>query len=162
MEHWQEQLILVGQIAFAMVLGGAVGWERELAYKAAGVRTHMLVAGAAALFVGIGLLLTRDFYTDLPAGAFNADPTRILQAVMVGVGFLVAGSIFRPRGSRVEGLTSAATILFVAGIGMACALSHYILALCVTVLALVVLRIILLFEQRSKNSPKGVAISYRS
>lgn len=156
MGNWQGQLLLVGQIAFAMLLGGVVGWEREVASKAAGFRTHMLVAGAAALFVGIGLLLTRDFQGYFPGGGFSADPVRILQAVMIGVGFLVAGTIFRPSEGRVGGLTSAATILFVAGIGMACALSHYILALCTTVLALVVLRIVLLFERRSGKSPKDL------
>ncbi len=154
MGNWAEQLLLVGQIAFAMVLGGVIGWEREVANKAAGFRTHMLVAGAAALFVGIGLLLTRDFSEGLPVGSFSADPIRILQAVMIGVGFLVAGTIFRPSESRVTGLTSAATLLFVAGIGMACALSHYILALCATLLTLIVLRIIVFFERRSRRSPK--------
>ncbi|MGH8160933.1 MAG: MgtC/SapB family protein [Gammaproteobacteria bacterium] len=155
MGQWQEQLLLVGQIALAMALGGAVGWEREMANKAAGFRTHMLVAGAAALFVGIGLLLNADFLARFPDRGFSADPIRILQAVMIGVGFLVAGTIFRPSGNRVGGLTSAATILLVSGVGMACALSHYILALCTTVLTLIVLRIILLFERRSSKSPKG-------
>jgi putative Mg2+ transporter-C (MgtC) family protein len=155
MGHWQEQLLLVGQIAFAMLLGGAIGWERELANKPVGFRTHMLIAGSAALFVGIGILLTKDFVAALPPGSFQADPVRILQSVAIGVGFLGAGAIFRPQESRIVGLTTAATILFVAGLGMACALSHYVLAVLATVLALIVLRIVLVFERRSKMSHKG-------
>lgn len=155
MADWLAQLILIGQIAFAMLLGGVIGWEREMANKAAGFRTHMLVAGATALFVSLGLLLTHHFQAHFPQGEYSADPVRILQAIMTGVGFLVAGTIFRPSDTRVGGLTSAATLLLVAGVGMAIALSHYVLALGTTILTLIVLRIILLVERHASGSSKS-------
>lgn len=152
MTGWEAQFILIGQIAFAMLLGGVIGWERELADKPAGFRTHMLIAGAAALFVGLAFLLTRDYQSALPNSSFRADPVRVLQAVVVGVSFLGAGTIFRGRGGdKVGGLTSAATILLVTGVGMACALGHYVLAICVTVLTLIVLRVIVIVERRKKK-----------
>ncbi|HEX5313363.1 MAG TPA: MgtC/SapB family protein [Gammaproteobacteria bacterium] len=141
MHDWRIQLILVGQIAAAMVLGGVVGWERELADKPAGFRTHMLVAGASALFVGLAAMLTKDFQSILPPGGFRADPVRVLQSVVIGVSFLGAGTVFRSRDNRVGGLTTAASILMAAGVGIACGLSRFILAVGATLLALLVLRL---------------------
>ncbi|MDN5864587.1 MAG: MgtC/SapB family protein [Gammaproteobacteria bacterium] len=148
MENWQIQLILIGKIAFGMLLGGVIGWERELSDKPAGFRTHMLIAGSTSFFVGLAYLLTVEYQAFLPEGTFRPDPIRILQAVVIGVSFIGAGTIFQARDKKVEGLTTAATILFVAGVGMACGLGYYILAVCTTLLGLLVLRFILRFEKR--------------
>ncbi|MGH8426676.1 MAG: MgtC/SapB family protein [Gammaproteobacteria bacterium] len=142
MQDWQGQLVLIGQIAAAMVLGGFIGLERELAHKPAGFRTHMLVAGATALFAGLGSALTLHFASHFHAGSFSSDPIRILQAIVIGVSFLGAGTIFRRDGERVEGLTTAATILLAAGVGLACALERYLTAIGATLLTIVVLRVI--------------------
>jgi putative Mg2+ transporter-C (MgtC) family protein len=153
MQDWQGQLILIGQIAAAMVLGGFIGLERELADKPAGFRTHMLVAGATALFAGLGFALTRHFTLHFHAGSFSSDPVRIMQAIVIGVSFLGAGTIFRRDGGHVEGLTTAATILLAAGVGLACALERYLTAIGATLLTLLVLRLIKIFERLGHRNP---------
>jgi putative Mg2+ transporter-C (MgtC) family protein len=120
-------------------LGGLIGFEREVADRPAGLRTHMLVASAAALFVG----LTDSFleiYTGLGYSEFiSIDPIRVTQAIVTGVAFLGAGTIFRGgRDKYIQGLTTAASILLVSGIGMAVALNEFILAGGVTLLALMI------------------------
>jgi putative Mg2+ transporter-C (MgtC) family protein len=120
-----------------MALGAVIGVERELSDKPAGLRTHMLVSGAAALLVAIGeTLVTADVW---PADVLQADPVRIIEAVITGVAFLGAGTIIRQGEGHVEGLTTAASLLFVAGVGICVALHQLVLAAGVTVLALLVL-----------------------
>jgi putative Mg2+ transporter-C (MgtC) family protein len=126
---YQIQFQILAYVALAMLLGAAIGLEREIEDKPAGLRTHMLVAGAAALLVALGSDLVRS------------DPTRIIQAVITGVSFLGAGTIIRHSATRqVEGLTTAASILFAAAVGVCVALSQLVLATGVTVLVLVTLR----------------------
>ena len=127
-----------------MALGAAVGFERELARKPAGIRTHMLVSGAAALFVGLGGVTLAAFGS---SDALRADPVRIIEAIVTGISFLGAGTIFRSReGQEVEGLTTAATILICAGLGIAVALRQFTIAIGITVLVLVVLRGLIFVE----------------
>lgn len=149
---WQPQLVPAAEVAGAKLPGGRIGFERELAHKPAGFRTHRLVAGATALFAGLGLTLTTRFAANFPSGAFRADPVRVLQAIMTGVSPLGAGTIFRRDGGCVEGLTTAATILPAAGVGLAIALERYVAALAVTLLALVVLRLTKSFENLRKRA----------
>lgn len=134
------QLELIGAIALAMLLGGIVGVERELADKPAGLRTHMLVAGAAALLVGLSNIIVDTFTVE--KSAVNVDPIRVIEAIVAGVSFLGAGTIIRRReDEQTEGLTTAASLLFVAGIGVGVATHHFILAVGATLLALMVLRV---------------------
>lgn len=116
----------------SLVLGTAVGWERQAGRKAAGLRTHTLVCVGSTLFV----LLTVHAASDYGGG--NVDPTRIIHGVVTGVGFLGAGSIMRQEG-WVQGLTTAASIWMVAAIGVAVGVHAWTLAITGTVLALVVL-----------------------
>jgi putative Mg2+ transporter-C (MgtC) family protein len=135
--QWQ----ILGHVALAMVLGAVIGLEREAKDKPAGLRTHMLVAGAAALLVSLGDLVIMSFDIELDQQLLQSDPIRIMQAVITGVSFLGAGTIIRQRGSReVEGLTTAASLLFVAGIGLCVALSQAILAVGLTLMVLLTLR----------------------
>lgn len=125
-----SQLDLLALMALSMVLGAAVGYERESADKPAGLRTHMLVAGAATLLTGLSQLLVTHFAV-LP-GETRADPIRVIEAVVTGVTFLGAGTIIRFRGNKekqVEGLTTAASLLFVAAIGIAVALQQFLLSI---------------------------------
>ena len=138
--NWIMQLEIVGEVALAMLLGGVIGFEREVADKPAGFRTQMLVAGAAALLVGLGDAMLLRF---LAEGKTNVtgDPIRIVEAIVAGVSFLGAGTIFRRDASeQVQGLTTAASILLCAAIGISIALRQFALAIGVTVLALIVLR----------------------
>lgn len=136
------QIFLVGRIAIAMILGGLIGLERELVDKPAGLRTHMLVAGAACLFVGLADVLVASFADVAGTGVMRTDPIRIVEAIITGISFLGAGTIFtRGRGGAVEGLTTAASILLAAAVGISVALSQYVLAVGVTLMALVVLKL---------------------
>jgi putative Mg2+ transporter-C (MgtC) family protein len=137
---WEAQLQVLGEVALAMLLGGLIGLEREAADKPAGLRTHMLVAGAAALLVGLGGAMVRHFATTADGDLIRGDPIRVIEAIIGGISFLGAGTILHRRADRVEGLTTAASILFAAAIGIAVALLQLVLAVGATTLALGVLR----------------------
>ena len=114
----------------AATLGGVLGFEREQKGKAAGLRTHMLVALGASLFV----LIPQQ------AGASDADLTRVLQGLVAGVGFLGAGTIIKGSGDEeIKGLTTAAGIWLTAAIGVAAGMGREATAVLSTLLALVIL-----------------------
>jgi len=139
----QAELSALLSVVLAMVLGGAIGLEREASDKPAGLRTHMLVAGAAALVVALSDVMVQRFNTGLTAQLVQADPVRVMEAVVTGVSFLGAGTIIRRSAERqVEGLTTAASLLFTAAVGVCVALSQNFLAVGVTVLVLVTLRVV--------------------
>lgn len=140
-----EDLHILLRLVLATVLSGLVGWERESTGKAAGARTHMLIGLGAALFVALGDLLIARYSAHNPALRF--DPVRMIEAVVTGISFLGAGTIFVSRGSeRVKGLTTAASILVTAAIGIAVSIEHYTLAVGVTLLIVIVLRALGLFD----------------
>jgi len=116
------------RLLVAALLGALVGWEREQAQRPAGLRTYMLVSFGSALF------------TVLSVTAFgpNADPGRLAANIVVGIGFLGAGTIFR-EGEVVRGLTTAAGLWAVAAIGTAAGVGQYLLATISTVIVLVIL-----------------------
>jgi putative Mg2+ transporter-C (MgtC) family protein len=121
---------IMTRLLLAGLLGGVLGYERESRGKAAGIRTHMLVAMGAALFVLVPSL----------GGMAVADMSRVIQGVVTGVGFLGAGAIIKHRDEEdVQGLTTAAGIWMTAAIGVACGLGRESTALLSTLLALVVL-----------------------
>lgn len=139
---------ILAEVALAMLLGGLIGVEREAANKPAGLRTHMLVAGAAALLVGTAFSLVDQSARLTPNAEVTVDPIRILQAVVVGISFLGAGTIVRGRGpEHVHGLTTAASLLMSSGIGIAVALRQFGLAIGVTLLVAVVLRAVVVIER---------------
>jgi putative Mg2+ transporter-C (MgtC) family protein len=133
------ELVTVAYVALAMLLGAVIGIERELADRPAGFRTHMLVCGAATLLVRLSNIIVLSF-----AGGdsiLSVDPLRITEAIIAGISFLGAGTIFRRSNSdHIEGLTTAASLLFVAAIGICVALDRLLLAIITTVLVLVALR----------------------
>ncbi|MGH7966393.1 MAG: MgtC/SapB family protein [Candidatus Binatia bacterium] len=135
------QLEILGSVALAMLLGALIGIDREIANRPAGLRTHMLVAGAAALLVSLGDVLVEHFNAELNNNVLRSDPIRIIEAVVTGVSFLGAGTIIRGESNEsVKGLTTAASLLFVAGVGICVALSQLVLAVGVTILVLIILR----------------------
>jgi putative Mg2+ transporter-C (MgtC) family protein len=138
---YQIQFQILTHVALAMLLGAAIGLEREIEDKPAGLRTHMLVVGAAALFVALSDVMIKHFDVVLGGELVRSDPIRIIQAVITGVSFLGAGTIIRRSSTRqVEGLTTAASILFAAAVGVCAALSQLVLAGGVTALVLITLR----------------------
>jgi putative Mg2+ transporter-C (MgtC) family protein len=149
MESWHTELMMVARVAAAMVFGGVIGWERELARESAGLRTHMLIAGMAALIVGLGRLLATDFGDEHFRELVQVDPVRLIEAVVAAVGFVGAGTILKRReGDEVLGLTTAASLLMVAGLGIAAGLNHFVLATGATVLCLFVLWVLRVWERR--------------
>jgi putative Mg2+ transporter-C (MgtC) family protein len=136
----QFQFQVLAYVVLAMLLGAAIGIDREIADKPAGLRTHMLVAGAAALLVSLGNIMVQHFDKNLPNNFLQSDPIRIIEAVITGVSFLGAGTIIRRGSSQVSGLTTAASILFAAAVGICVALSQLVLAVGSTVLVLATLR----------------------
>ena len=127
----------------ASLLGGLIGLERELAGKPAGLRTHMLVTLSATLLVSLGNAIVSEFA--LPQ-FMQADPIRIIEAAIVGVSFLGAGTITqREEKGKVEGLTTAGSIL-AAAIGMAVALQLWLISTATTALVLVINRALNYFE----------------
>ena len=124
---------IMTRLLLAAVLGGVLGYEREQRGKAAGIRTHMLVAMGAALFV-----LVPEF-----DGMAVADMSRVIQGVVTGIGFLGAGAIIKHRTEEdTQGLTTAAGIWMTAAIGVACGLGREMTALLSTLLALAVLALL--------------------
>ena len=132
----------------SLVLGTAVGWERQIGRKPAGLRTHTLVCMGSTLFVLLTVHAARDY------GGGNVDPTRIIHGVVTGVGFLGAGSIMRQEGF-VQGLTTAASVWMVAAIGVAVGVHAWSLAVTSTVLALVVLEGYRWIERWLSPGPEG-------
>jgi putative Mg2+ transporter-C (MgtC) family protein len=128
---------LVLRVALAALLGGAIGAERELRERGAGLRTHMLVSVGAALFTLVSAYGFRDFRFSTPAGIVF-DPTRIAAQIVTGIGFLGAGAIIR-QGLSVRGLTTAATLWVVAAIGLAAGAGYYSAAVVTTAVVLVAL-----------------------
>ena len=150
-EHpWEPHLVVLLSTAYAMLLGGVVGFERELKDRPAGFRTHMLVAGAAALLVGLGDLIANHFTAQHSEQILRIDPIRLIEAVVTAVGFLGAGAIFRRAGGNsVAGLTTAASLLMVATIGIAAGLHAQMLALGATVITLAVLVVLAWVERHA-------------
>ena len=122
---------MVVRLLVAAALAAVIGYDREVRKKAAGVRTHVMIALGAAVFT-----LTSIY------GFGSADASRVASGVVAGVGFLGAGVIFHGnQGSMVAGLTTAASVWMTAGVGLAVGCGLYPLAVAATILALVVLRL---------------------
>lgn len=139
------ELQLLVRLLVAAALSGLLGWERERARKSAGLRTHMLVGIAAALYTSIAELVVSEIPPD--SQGFQADPIRAIQAVAIGIGFLGSGVIFVSRDEhRVQGLTTAASVWATAAIGIAAGLEHYVLAGGATLLLLFVLHFLARFD----------------
>jgi putative Mg2+ transporter-C (MgtC) family protein len=129
-------LELLVQLLLAVLLGGAVGIERELKGKPAGLRTNILICMGAVLFTSLSVRLAQG----------RGDPGRLAAQILTGVGFIGAGTILHTRGA-VTGLTSAATIWVVTAIGVALGSRAYVEALGATVLVMLVLAGLGRFEE---------------
>jgi putative Mg2+ transporter-C (MgtC) family protein len=130
---WAHTLLRLG---VAAALGGAIGLEREYDEKAAGLRTHMLVAIGSALFTLVGAYGFADLINH---AKLSYDPSRIAAQVVTGIGFLGAGVIFR-QGFTIRGLTTAASLWLVAAVGMAAAAGFWAGAVIATIIGIISLR----------------------
>jgi putative Mg2+ transporter-C (MgtC) family protein len=150
--NYQQELSILLKLGFAMLLSALIGLEREAANKPAGLRTHILVGGAATLLVSLGHVAIEGQIQRFGSPVVQADPLRIVEPVIVGISFLGAGTILRDRSKgNVEGLTTAASLLFVAVVGMEVAFSQGLTAVGATLIALIVLRGLPWIERRIQN-----------
>lgn len=146
---------LIGRLLLAAALGAAIGIERELRQKEAGLRTNTLIALGSALFTILSI--------ELADGA-RGDPSRVAAQIVTGIGFLGGGAILR-TGASIRGLTTAATIWVNSAIGMAAGSGRYALAAAATAAALLVLTALApidrLFEdhERRRRAARGRAES---
>jgi putative Mg2+ transporter-C (MgtC) family protein len=127
------RLDLIIKLALAILMGGAIGLERQLAGKASGLRTNILICLGSALIMDLSMNLGMSF-GDVRVG----DPGRIAAQIVTGIGFIGAGTIMQSRGA-ITGLTSAATIWVVAAIGMTVGAGFYVEALGGTAMVMIVL-----------------------
>ena len=144
----EQATSLVVRLTVAAVLGGLLGIEREQKGKAAGIRTHMMVAMGSALFV----LVAQQ------SGIIAADMSRVVQGLIAGIGFLGAGTILKGQDEeKVKGLTTAAGIWMTAAIGMAAGLGLEVTAVLSTLLALAILSLMPLLvgwiDKPAKDGP---------
>jgi putative Mg2+ transporter-C (MgtC) family protein len=146
-DGWEAQAAVVARIAFAMLLGGVIGLEHEMKDRPAGFRTHTLVAGAAAMLTGMGDMMLAQAQHDHD-GRVQIDPFRLVEAVIAGVAFIGAGTMIAHRGRVVAGITTAASLLMVAVIGVAVGFGHGWLALLATLLTFGVLSLLAWLERR--------------
>ncbi|AJX00235.1 MULTISPECIES: MgtC/SapB family protein [Burkholderia] len=130
-----SNLEIVGRLLMAALLGAAIGFERERLSWAAGLRTHMLVSVGSALVMIVSAFGFEDIRT---LSNVALDPSRVAAQVVSGIGFLGAGSILL-RGEVVRGLTTAASIWSVAGVGLAVGGGLYVGAVSATVVILLIL-----------------------
>ncbi len=139
MTEFSIEMRVMMDVIIASVLCGIIGFEREIGEKPAGMRTNMLVGGAVALLISLGQVIIMH-YSRLGIDAIiKADPVRIIQAIIVGVSFIGAGTVLQIQSEyKIKFLTTAATILFSTGIGIAVALHQYYLAGAVTIFILII------------------------
>lgn len=138
--------IIIGRLVGAMVLGAIAGFQREQAGKPAGLRTHMLVAMGACLFVLVPLQV------GMPIGEVG----RVIQGVAAGIGFVGAGAILKLSQEReIQGLTTAAGIWTTAAVGVAVGLGGFAIAAIAMVLAWFVLGVLLRIERRFTTTDKS-------
>jgi putative Mg2+ transporter-C (MgtC) family protein len=126
------------RLILSAILGGVIGLEREIHHKPAGLRTNMFICFGSAMFTVLSWKL---------ASQYPGDHTRIAAQIIPGIGFIGAGSILHARGS-VSGLTTASTLFVVASIGMACGGGLYAPAILATLILLIALTLLGMFEQR--------------
>jgi len=132
------------RLALAGLCGAVVGWQRERHEKAAGLRTHMLLAIGACLFTLVAIRINAD------------DITRLLQGMVTGTGFLAGGVIFR-EGASVRGLTTAVGLWVMGAIGTAIGMGDYFLGVLATLLTFIVLSVVLGIENRAARRAAGDA-----
>ncbi|RKX71556.1 MgtC/SapB family protein [candidate division WOR-3 bacterium] len=131
-----ELKVMILRLLISILVGGAIGLEREIEHKPAGLRTIILVCLGSTIFMILGL-----HFLDL---GFDLD--RIVAGVITGIGFLGAGAIIRARG-EVHGLTTAATIWLVSGLGLVIGAGYYLLAIIASIFILIVLRLLGVIEK---------------
>jgi len=146
-----HELDIAARLVLAAAAGAAIGLEREIKDRPAGLRTNMLVALAAGLFT----IITFEIYHAFKGA--NTDPIRIIEAVTAGVAFLAAGTIIQGKAS-VHGLTTGAAMWMSGALGVCCGAGYYVLALMAAALTMIILAVL---NRLDVGGPKGVVPEMR-
>ncbi|WP_368645179.1 MgtC/SapB family protein [Alkalibacterium putridalgicola] len=160
-----DQREMLIRLLLAALVGGIIGFERELKGRDAGIRTHMLVSLGAAIITMIQLETSSwllDFSKDNPdlANILTSDITRLTAQIVNGIGFLGAGTIIVSK-RTVTGLTTAASIWAVASLGIAVGMGYYFMALSGAFIMLVVLRLLKTIFKIDRTKQLGITYKYR-
>lgn len=148
---------LVLRIVVGTILGGVIGYERDIHGRPAGLRTHAVVALASATFMVVSTHLA--FYQDYKAGDFTEiDGSRIAASVVSGIGFLAGGAILR-TGLSVQGLTTAAGLWLVAAIGLCAGAGMYVESVAATVIGIVTLSVLRRFEDKDDRVRRRLTLT---
>lgn len=151
-----DDLTATLRLVLALALAGIIGYERSYFHKAAGLRTHILVALGSCLI----MILSMNLYSGVE-GKTNADPARLAAQVVSGIGFLGAGTIMK-EGATIKGLTTAASLWVVACVGLAVGCGYYLGAVVTTVLSVVTLTLIYRIERHQTTGPSEATVVVQS
>lgn len=138
----QNAGVHAARIFAALLLAGAIGFEREASDQSAGLRTHMLVGVGSCLFTLLMMILIDRYQSD----GVRADPVRIVSAITSGVAFLAAGAIIQGR-DKVKGLTTGGSLWMSGAVGLSCGLGEYALAMIAVSVTLIVLLVVKALER---------------
>src|ERR1044071_884751 len=141
-----DELVILGRLAGALLIGGVIGFERTFHGRPAGFRTHALVCIASAVLMLV-TVYQADWMTAAPLDTIRTDPTRMAQGIMTGIGFLGAGVIFK-EGLTVRGLPPAASMWVTSAIGILVGVGFYLPAAIGTVATVIVLSLFREIEAR--------------
>lgn len=144
-EYIRQMFEVLSKVALTVVLAGLIGAERYVQHKGAGLRTHILLGVGSTL-----LVLTSYYVFDIYKGINGGDPTRVIAAIITGIGFLCAGTIIR-TGDNVTGLTTSASLWIVSGIGIAVGAGYWVPAVIVTIVVFLVLVNLRSFEKKIES-----------
>ncbi len=142
---------VLGKLFIAAILGGVIGWERHKRGRPAGLRTHLLVCIGVTLMMLVSEHIFLKYQGYGHDSVLRIDPARIAAQVVTGIGFLGAGTIMRSRAS-IRGLTTAASLWVVAGIGLAVGSGFILPAIFTTVIAMAILTLNSLVEKKMKKN----------
>ncbi len=134
------------RLLVACLLGGTIGFERDIHGRAAGLRTNMLVSAGAALFMLVSIAMAQIYSRGPESTGLRVDPSRIAAQIVTGIGFLGAGAIIKD-GFNIRGLTTAACLWVSAGVGMAAGAGLFEMAILVTLIGLFTLVVVNRFER---------------
>ncbi|MDD3156786.1 MgtC/SapB family protein [Anaeromusa sp.] len=151
-----DDLTATLRLVLSLVLAGVIGYERSYFHKAAGLRTHILVALGSCLI----MILSMNLYGGVE-GKTNADPARLAAQVVSGIGFLGAGTIMK-EGATIKGLTTAASLWVVACVGLAVGSGYYLGAIVTTVLSVVTLTWLYRVESHRATGPSEAVLVIHS
>ncbi|RED96561.1 MgtC/SapB family protein [Marinoscillum furvescens] len=144
-----EEFHIIWHVLLASVLTMLVGLEREKANKAAGIRTNMIVGGFTCLTVLLINPMIDFLQLQNSLDVVETDPIRVLQAIVIGISFIGAGTIIKSRGEKeVRGITTAATLLYSVGIGICVAIDFLATAIALTTLIFVINYLLNVFTKK--------------